>query len=114
MIKIKRIYEDDSETDGYRILIDRLWPRGITKERAKIDFWSKDIAPSNDLRKWYLQNLEKTKQFQKKYIDELEDNSDSVNKVREKIQDKKIITLLYASKDHDPIHAKVLQEILSN
>ena len=92
MIQIKRIYEEYSESDGYRILIDRLWPRGITKERAKIDLWSKDIAPSNDLRKWYLQNLEKVKQFQKRYIIELESRPDSVNKIREKIQGKKNIT----------------------
>ena len=114
MIQIKRIYEEYSENDGYRILIDRLWPRGITKERAKIDLWSKDIAPSNDLRKWYLQNLEKVKQFKKKYIIELESKPDSVNKIREKIQGKKNITLLYAAKEPDPIHAKVLQEILGN
>ena len=76
--------------------------------------WSKDIAPSNDLRKWYLQNLEKVKQFQKKYIIELETKPDSVNKIREKIQDKKNITLLYAAKEPDPIHAKVLQKILDN
>ena len=63
MIKIKRIYEDYSETDGFRILIDRLWPRGISKERAKIDLWIKEIAPSNDLRKWYLHNSEKVKQY---------------------------------------------------
>ena len=114
MIQIKRIYEECSESDGCRILIDRLWPRGITKERAKIDLWSKDIAPSNDLRKWYLQNLEKVKQFQKRYIIELESRPDSVNKIREKIQDRKNITLLYAAKEPDPIHAKVLQEILGN
>ena len=114
MIQIKRIYEKRSESDGYRILIDRLWPRGITKERAKIDLWSKDIAPSNGLRKWYLQNLEKVKQFQKRYIIELESKPDSVNRIREKIQDKKNITLLYAAKEPDPVHAKVLQEILGN
>ena len=114
MIQIKRIYEECSESDGYRILIDRLWPRGITKERAKIDLWSKDIAPSHDLRKWYLQNLEKVKQFKKKYIIELGSKPDSVNKIREKIQGKKNITLLYAAKEPDPIHAKVLQEILGN
>ena len=112
MIQIKRIYEECSESDGYRILIDRLWPRGITKERAKIDLWSKDIAPSNDLRKWYLQNLEKVKQFKKKYIIELESKPDSVNKIREKIVGKKNITFLYAAKEPDPIHARVLQEIL--
>ena len=114
MIKIKRIYDDYSETDGYRILIDRLWPRGISKERAKIDLWPKEIAPSNDLRKWYSHNSEKAKQFQKKYIAELENNSDSLNEVKKTIQDQKTITLLYASKDPNPIHAIVLQQMLNN
>jgi len=112
MIKIKRIYEDYSEIDGYRILIDRLWPRGISKERAKIDLWIKEIAPSNDLRKWYSHNSEKNKQFQKKYINELKDNSDSLNEIKKIINDQKTITLLYASKDSKPIHAIVLQQIL--
>ena len=113
MIKIKRIYEDYSESDGYRILIDRLWPRGISKERAKIDLWSKEIAPSNDLRKWYSHNSEKAKQFQKKYIAELEGNSDSLNEVKNTTRDQKTITLLYASKDPNPIHAIVLQQLLN-
>ena len=82
MIKIKRIYEDYSKTDGYRILIDRLWPRGISKERAKIDLWIKEIAPSHDLRKWYSHNSEKAKQFQKKYIAELEGNPNSLNEIK--------------------------------
>ena len=82
MIKIKRIYEDYSKTDGYRILIDRLWPRGISKERAKIDLWIKEIAPSHDLRKWYSHNSEKAKQFQKKYIAELEGNPTSLNEIK--------------------------------
>jgi uncharacterized protein YeaO (DUF488 family) len=114
MIKIKRIYEDSSETDGYRILIDRLWPRGISKERAKIDLWIKEIAPSNDLRKWYSHNSEKAKQFQKKYITELNDNSDSLNEVKQIIKDQKTITLLYASRDSKPIHAIVLQQTLKD
>jgi len=112
MIKIKRIYEDYSDMDGCRILIDRLWPRGISKERAKIDLWIKEIAPSNDLRKWYSHNSEKNKQFQKKYTDELKDNSDSVNEIKKKINAQKTITLLYASKDSKPIHAIVLQQAL--
>jgi len=114
MIKIKRIYEDSSETDGYRILIDRLWPRGISKEPAKIDLWIKEIAPSNDLRKWYHDNLEKRDQFQKKYIIETEKNSDSLNKIKKIINDQKIITLLYASKDPKPIHAIILQQKLES
>ena len=114
MIKIKRIYEDYSETDGFRILIDRLWPRGISKERAKIDLWIKEIAPSTDLRKWYSHNSEKAKQFQKKYITELKGNSDSLNKVKKIIHDQKTITLLYAAKDSKPIHAIVLQKTLKD
>ncbi len=114
MIKIKRIYEDYSETDGYRVLIDRLWPRGISKDRAKIDLWIKEIAPSNDLRKWYSHNSEKAKQFQKKYTTELRGNSDSLNEVKKIIKDQKTITLLYASKDSKPIHAIVLQQALKD
>jgi uncharacterized protein YeaO (DUF488 family) len=114
MIKIKRIYEDYSESDGYRILIDRLWPRRISKEHAKIDLWSKEIAPSNDLRKWYSHNSEKNKEFQKKYICELEDNSDSLNEVKKITDDQKTMTLLYASKDPNPIHAIVLQLMLND
>ena len=112
MIKIKRIYEDYSKTDGYRILVDRLWPRGISKERAKIDLWIKEIAPSNDLRKWYSNNSEKRDQFQKKYLIELKENSDSLNEIKKITNDQKIITLLSASKDSKPIHAIVLQQIL--
>lgn len=114
MIKIRRIYEDYSETDGFRILIDRLWPKGISKELAKIDLWIKEIAPSNDLRKWYSQNSEKAKQFQKKYITELEGNRNSLNEIKKIIKDQKTITLLYASKDSEPIHAIVLQQKLKN
>lgn len=114
MIKIKRIYEDYSESDGYRILIDRLWPRGISKERAKIDLWIKEIAPSNDLRKWYSHNSEKNKEFQKKYRDELENNSDSLNEAKKIINAQETITLLYASRDPKPIHAIVLQQKLKD
>jgi len=114
MIQIKRIYDDYSETDGYRILIDRLWPRGISKERAKIDLWSKEIAPSNDLRKWYSHNSEKNKEFQEKYIIELEGNSDSLNEVKKKINAQKTITLLYTSRDSKPVHVIVLQQMLKD
>ena len=112
MIKIKRIYDDYSKTDGYRILVDRLWPRGISKENAKVDLWIKEITPSNDLRKWYHDNLDKRDQFQKKYIIEIEKNSDSLNEIKKTICNQKNITLLSASKDSKPIHAIVLQKTL--
>ena len=114
MIKIKRIYEDYSKTDGYRILVDRLWPRGISKERAKVDLWIKEITPSNDLRQWYHDNLKKREQFQKKYIAEIEKNFDSLNEIKKIIHDQKIITLLSASKDSKPVHSIVLQKMLTD
>lgn len=114
MIKIKRIYDEYSESDGFRILIDRLWPRGISKDRAIIDLWIKEIAPSNDLRKWFSNNPEKTMKFQKKYLKELEDNFESLQQVKKTIQNKKTITLLYASKTSNPIHGIVLQQVLKD
>ena len=113
MIKIKRIYDDYSKTDGYRILIDRLWPRGISKERAKIDLWIKEIAPSNDLRKWYHDNPEKNKQFELKYKGELKENSESLAEIKKTLRGKKTITLLYASKDARPPHGIVLQKMFT-
>lgn len=113
MIKIKRIYEDYSKSDGYRVLVDRLWPRGISKERARIDLWIKELTPSNDLRKWYHDNSDKREQFQKKYLNELEKNSNPLHETKKIIDDQKIITLLTASKDPKPIHALVLQQKFS-
>ena len=112
MIKIKRVYENYSKTDGYRILVDRLWPRGISKEYLKIDLWIKELTPSNDLRKWYHNNLEKRDQFQKKYLIELEKNFDSLNEIKKMIHDQETITLLSASKDTKPVHAIVLKQKL--
>ena len=112
MIKIKRIYEDYSKSDGYRVLVDRLWPRGISKERAQIDLWVKDIAPSNDLRKWYSHDSDKRQEFQKKYLAELKDKSDSIKEVKKITDGQKTITLLFASKETRPIHAVVLQKML--
>ena len=81
MIKIKRIYEDYSETDGFRILIDRLWPRGVTQKRAKIDLWLKEVTPSDKLRKWYSHDPQKWSEFQNKYKTELIDKLDSLNQI---------------------------------
>ena len=111
IIKIKRIYEDFSELDGYRILIDKLWPRGISKENAKVDLWIKEIAPSNDLRKWYRDNPEKREQFQKKYLLEIK-NSSLLTEIKKTVHEQKTITLLSASKDPKPTHAMILQQKL--
>jgi len=113
MIKLKRIYEKYSENDGYRILVDRLWPRGISKEKARIDLWPKEVAPSDKLRKLYLQNPEKLIEFQQKYQKELEDNLESLERITKIVRKEKIVTLIYSAKTENPAHAILLQHILT-
>lgn len=80
-IQIKRIYESSDEHDGLRVLVDRLWPRGISKEKANLDLWCKDIAPSSDLRKWFGHKSERFEEFANRYIEELDENQDCVNQI---------------------------------
>ena len=95
MIKIKRVYDPIEKDDGVRILVDRLWPRGIKKD--KIDIWLKDIAPSNELRKWYNHDPNKWEEFKRRYFDELDKNS-KLNELLQLIRKNENITLLYSSK----------------
>ena len=111
-IVLKRIYEDYAEADGYRILVDRLWPRGVKKEDAHLDEWLKEIAPSNELRKWYGHKVEKWKDFSKKYLDEIKENKDTAEKFKDAIKDKKKVTLLFGAKDEEHNQAVVLKEWL--
>lgn len=110
-IKIKRVYDKPLKKDGYRVLVDRLWPRGVTKEDAALDEWNKDLAPSSALRKWYGHEPELWPQFQRQYEAELKKN-DVVEAFAEQHQDEKIITLVYAAKDTEHTHALVLQHHL--
>jgi len=80
-IKIKRAYESPSGDDGYRILVDRLWPRGISKEKAKVDFWPKELAPSTELRRWYGHDPEKWAEFKSRYFTELNGNPELINEL---------------------------------
>ena len=112
-IKIKRIYEDADNKDGTRILIDRLWPRGVKKENAKIDLWLKDIAPSTDLRKWFNHEPEKWTEFRKRYHQELNLKKELVQSLLDDAQ-KNDVTLLYAAKDKKFNHAVVLKEYLEH
>lgn len=112
MIKHKRIYDKYEKNDGFRILVDRLWPRGISKEDSKIDLWLKDIAPSDSLRKWFNHDPEKWDEFQQKYKKELKDNSEILQTLIEIIENKKNITLLYAAKDTEHNNAIILKRIL--
>ena len=112
IILVKRVYEPFSELDGYRVLIDRLWPRGIKKEFLKYDLWAKDIAPSPNLRKWFHENPETNwDDFVSGYELELSSSEDFTNFVQQ-IKSQTTVTLLYAAKDETHNHAIVLQSML--
>jgi uncharacterized protein YeaO (DUF488 family) len=114
MIKIKRIYEKRSTSDGFRILIDRLWPRGVSKSDAKIDLWLKEIAPTDDLRKWFSHDPKKWKSFERKYSEELKRNQTLVDKILDLEKEHKIVTLVFSAKDEQHNNAIVLQQVLHN
>jgi uncharacterized protein YeaO (DUF488 family) len=111
MIKTKRIYESPAE-DGFRILVDRLWPRGVQKEKAKIDLWLKEIAPSDDLRKWFSHDPEKWEEFKKKYEKELTAKQGLLNKIRQIEKQKGTATLLYSARDTEHNNAVALRIVL--
>ena len=113
-IQIKRIYTEKSDTDGFRILTDRLWPRGIAKEKAAIDFWAKELSPSTYLRKWFDHKEELFTRFRELYREELEKNPEKdsfIRLVKEELK-KEAVTLLFASKEEKLNQATVLSEWL--
>jgi uncharacterized protein YeaO (DUF488 family) len=110
-IGFKRVYEEPAASDGKRILIDRLWPRGLTKEKARIDLWLKDIAPSAKLRKWFGHDPAKWPEFQKRYKQELDDNLAAVMELRKQIEQGRA-TLVYGAKDEEHNDAAVLKGYL--
>lgn len=112
-MKIKRIYEEPETADGYRILVDRVWPRGLSKEKAKIDEWDKEIAPSTELRKWFAHQPELFKEFSKKYKAELKSKTEDIDRIRS-ISKKKNLTILYSAKDTKHNQAVVLMEVLKS
>jgi len=113
MVKIKRIYDPVLKDDGKRILVDRLWPRGIKKDMAALDEWLKDIAPSNELRKWFSHDISKWNEFRKRYREELTTKSDPLEKLRKESK-KGVITLLFSAKDVQHNNAVVLREVINN
>ena len=112
MVKVKRIYEKPEEGDGYRILVDRLWPRGVSKEKAALDLWLKEIAPSNELRKWYNHEPEKWPEFQKKYQTEIAANKEVFEQLKEIVKKEENVTLLYAAREEKRNEAQVLKDLL--
>jgi uncharacterized protein YeaO (DUF488 family) len=109
-IKIKRVYEKPDKEDGIRILVDRLWLRGLTKEKAGIDLWLKDIAPSSELRKWFGHDAEKWNEFRKRYRNELKKNEEQVSILKDQMK-KGAVTLVYGANDEEHNQAVVLKEL---
>ncbi len=112
MIQIKRIYEPVGDDDGYRILIDRLWPRGFSKENAHIDLWMKEVAPSTSLRKWFHHEIENWEEFTTRYWEELKEKHPLLTELKNLEKEHKKITLLYSAKDSKHNQAIVLLEVL--
>jgi uncharacterized protein YeaO (DUF488 family) len=111
MIKLKRAYEKPSRDDGSRILVERLWPRGLTKERAAVDLWLKEVAPSLELRKWFGHDPAKWEQFQKRYWKELEEKEEAVQLLKQKGK-QGAVTLVYAARDEKHNGALALKRFL--
>ena len=111
-VTIKRVYEDAAADDGYRVLVDRLWPRGVSKPRAAVDLWLKDVAPSPQLRTWWNHDPETMDEFTQRYRAEL-DTNDSLRELRDVISQHPVVTLLYGARDPHVNHAAVLLEYLS-
>jgi len=108
-IRIKRVYEAPDKADGTRILVDRLWPRGLTKEKASIDLWLRDLAPSAELRKWFGHDPSRWEEFKERYLRELTGNREQIWLLKQEIE-KGVVTLVYAAKDQEHNEAVVIQE----
>lgn len=111
MIKIKRAYDPNDKDDGTRILVDRLWPRGVSKERAKIDRWAKDLSPSTELRKWFAHDPEKWPEFQERYRRELREHEDTLRDIAASSR-KRTVTLIYGARDNEHNEAVVLRDVI--
>jgi uncharacterized protein YeaO (DUF488 family) len=111
-IKLKRVYEEPSKEDGTRILVDRLWPRGLTKEKAHVDLWLKEVAPSNELRKWFAHDPAKWPEFKARYKAELKHNAAQLALLKQAVS-RGPATLLYGAIDTEHNEAVVLQYLLA-
>ena len=111
-IRIRRVYEEPSADDGLRVLVDRLWPRGRSKQSARVDVWLKDIAPSKNLRTWFGHIPERFDEFAARYRAELDTSPEAVSRLRGLIADHPRVTLLYGAKDNEHNNAVVLRDYL--
>jgi uncharacterized protein YeaO (DUF488 family) len=111
VIKLKRVYDPYAHSDGKRVLVDRLWPRGLKKEAARLDLWLKDIAPSNELRKWFSHDPSRWQEFKRRYRKELEERQEMISDLRAEAR-RKTVTLLFSAKDTERNNAVALKEII--
>ena len=110
-VEIKRVYEPALESDGYRVLIDRLWPRGVSREQAKLDEWLKELAPSHELRKWFGHDPARFDEFRRRYVEELRDQGELLTALRRRARQGSL-TLVYSARDAEHNDAVVLAEVL--
>jgi uncharacterized protein YeaO (DUF488 family) len=110
-VQTKRVYEPASADDGYRVLIDRVWPRGVSKAQARVDEWSRDLAPSTELRRWFGHRAERFEEFRRRYTEELREHADEVAELRRRARRGKV-TLLFGARDAEHSNAAVLAPII--
>jgi uncharacterized protein YeaO (DUF488 family) len=110
-VRAKRIYDPVARGDGYRVLIDHVWPRGVSRERARLDEWARDLAPSDELRRWFDHVPERFDEFRARYRDELDGQRDRLTELRRR-ERKEPLTILYAARDREHNNAVVLAELL--
>lgn len=112
MLAVKRVYEPAAQADGFRILTDRLWPRGMSKEKAHVDVWLKEVAPSTELRQWFHHDVANWPEFKRKYLAELHSNP-AVAELKQLLKEHKQATLLYGARDEEHNQVVVLKEFIA-
>jgi uncharacterized protein YeaO (DUF488 family) len=110
-IRLKRAYEPSQRSDGYRVLIDRIWPRGVSKEEAHLDEWARELAPSGELRRWFGHDPARFAEFRSRYLDELQAQRETLRKLRRRAREE-TLTLVYGARDTENNDAVVLAELL--
>lgn len=112
VIRVKRVYDAPADTDGFRVLVDRLWPRGLSKARACVDLWLREVAPSTALRQWFQHDPTRFSAFRQRYWQELEQNQAAVATLIKVVQEHPVVTLLYGARDEKYNQAQVLRDYL--
>jgi len=111
-IRLKRVYDPPSPDDGYRILVDRIWPRGVSEESARVDLWLRRIAPSDELRRWYGHEVAKWPEFRSRYAEELSSHQELLDLIGDIERHKKTVTILFGARDEEHNQAVVISEVL--